>query len=190
MTDDEWEFVSGVLEECWPGEWTERTGPAYKFMLASYSFAAVSAALKAWAASGKTFRPSASDLLSKLHSDPGEPTWTEAFAAIFGRRGVLSKRDERECLAFAYAEFHPFIAAFVDSKGVGELKMLGIYDDEWGSARREQLRKEWEAFSEVAKERAARGLPLVTGGKTGGLQRMSPLAELGIAPPPELEAAD
>lgn len=189
MTDDEWGIIEGVLEECWAREWTERTGSAYRLLLDEFSFPAVLEALKHLGVGD--FRPSAGTLRARLLADPGRPTWAEVMQAVFGRRGILDHRTERECLETAEAEFHPFIAGFVSTKGVETLKMLGIYDDDWGQARQEQLRKEWVAYEEIAKEREQRGLPLVTGGRTKALGRMKPLALLGLDNErPELEAGD
>lgn len=186
MTEsEEWVLVEGILEECWPGEWTVRTGKAYRLMLGEYEPGVVVAALRRIAKAGGRFRPSASEIMGALELDPGRPTWPEVLEALFGRRGILGHREEADCVAAA-REFHPFIEAFAVTAGIRNLQLMGIYDEKYGQARQEMLRKEWVAFEEVAVERAARGVPLVTGGRTRELRGLQPLAALGLTRTKEL----
>lgn len=201
MSDDEWTAIEMVLEECWPGNWSMNTGRAYRMMLDAFAPVQILAALRM--VGRKPFRPSAGEILAQLEADPGRPGWTEVLTAIYGRQGVLSARPPRQpyetehhrqearyaaCLERARGEFHPLIAAFVETATPRRLDELGVGDEEYGGARREQLRKEWEAFVEHAEERRRFGLPLATGGRRMELRPLDVLAGLRPGSAPQLEA--
>lgn len=168
MTDDEWEVIAGVLEECWPGEWTERTGPAYRMMLDSYPAEQVAAALRVWTRRGEKWRPSAGELVGLLTEDAEAPTWAEAFAAIFNVGGIISRWQRHGWSHGTRTEYHELIEAFVEAQGVARLAMIPVNDETWGEKRRADLGREWEEFLDRARSRQERGLPLLTGGRPAG----------------------
>lgn len=175
MEDREWDLIEGVLEECWPGQWTERTGPAYRLLLDGYPAEVVVASLRKYAAVGSKFRPSASELVGGLTEDPGVPTWTEVEEALLGRAGIL--RNGRELPG----ESHEYLVAFVAATGRERLGQRPFDDPEWGEVERRRLREDWERFAERAEERRAHGSALASiGAPSGELTRLRPLAALGI----------
>lgn len=195
MSDNEWAAVMGVLEECWPGEWTARTGPAYRILLGGYSASAVLAALRKVSADTKRVlraRPSGSELVSALEEDPERPTFEDMFDAVFGSGRILRARStarrwgseaERhalycEAVERRAAEFHPLIAGFVVNYGVFGLSRLEL-DGEYGGLRRKDLREAWDRFV-AAREGMERHA--IAAGSRAGLRQLSPLKALGVEP--------
>lgn len=179
MEQREWELIEGVLEECWPGEWTERTGPAYRLMLEGYDPAALVAALRALAARGQRFRPSAGDIIGALERDSGVPSWTEVFREVWGPRGVTSAADEAAALRRAES-VHPLVEGYVRLRGWDRLRRLAVDHEVWGEKIRREEEAEWSRFVERALERdAAEYGRLGPGRERAGLRRVDPLAAIG-----------
>lgn len=175
MTDEEWDLIEGVLEECWPGDWNERTGPSYRLLLDDYPAASVVGALRKHVAAGPKYRPSASELGGALNEDPGIPTWTEVEEALLGPRGIL--RTGRELPEGS----HEVLVAFVGAAGRERLGQRPFDDPQWGEVERRRLREDWDRFAERAEERRVHGLALASvGAPSGELRRLRPLAALGF----------
>lgn len=186
MTDDEWNIACGVLKEGWPGDWSAATGPALKVMLGSEDGQAVLAALHKIARQpGRRFRPSVSEILGELSSDPGLPTWPEVHRAIFGG-GINPSLGEHEGVAAADV-IHPALGMFVALKGWRNLMLLEIADPRFGPVRLRDLENQWRDHVERHQEREAHGAALSAVGRRGTLGKLEPLAALGLGRP-EIEA--
>lgn len=208
MEDREWTLIAGVLEECWPGEWTERTGPAYRLLLDTYSPEAVVTALRKIALRPATFkrRPSAQDILSTLEEDPDRPTFEmmlEGLGRVLRARPVkrvfyaeeeedrlvsaeeMKRRAVREASGLAAGKEHPLVASFILTR-LDRLALLQLEDPDYGELRRKELREEWDRFVGA---REGRERHLLAGGRRGELGRLEPLKAIG-AVRPELEAGE
>jgi hypothetical protein len=146
----------------------------------------VARAIDTWPA-GSDFPPSAPNLAAAALKDPGVPTFDEMVLLIFGPGGVLLARGphvfdrkERELLREdamlrRAAGMHPVIGAFIRSQGIAHLVALDLNDDEFGQARRAQLRVAWVAFSEA---HAGREVASLVSARRGELGCFDPLAAL------------
>lgn len=191
IAPDEWDTLCLLIEEGWPGEFTDASAVAWRLLLDDYDAAQVLMALKALVARGGTFRPSVAELVAQIVQDPDEPTFAEMIQSIFGPGGVLAARTavrkpwweagERERLndeaaLERAAGMHRLIAGFVRDQGLAGLRRLHVDNAEWGAARRKQLANAWEEFCDRAKTRDIAAL--VSGPRRGRLGRFDPLRAL------------
>jgi DNA-binding transcriptional ArsR family regulator len=190
ITPDEWDGLSLLIEEWWPGEFTDATATAWRMALDDFGAERALAGLKACLARGGRFRPSVAEIVGEIRCDPSRPTFSEALTLIYGRGGVLRARTgvrkgsweagERdrlndEAVWDRAAELPPLIGAFVRMQGLDRLRRLDLDDPEYGGARRKQLADEWEAFVEAHENRDVAAL---VAGRRGELGRFDPLRVL------------
>ena len=157
--NEQWDAIGLLLENGWPGEFDDAGQGAYRALLAGYDPEQVLIALRVLVGKGGTFRPSASEIAGQIESDPGRPTWSEAFRLIFGSRGFLTVRPERAAIEGAEAK-HPLLAAFIRQEGYDRLKMLPVHDEDRGEWVRRDLGQAWDRLTERADQRRASGMAL------------------------------
>lgn len=178
MTDQEWDAIASLLEHGWPGGFSEEAGDAYRVFLATRDAGAVLAALQRLVQRGGTFRPSAAEIVAALDPDPGRPTFEEAYAALFGPRGVVHARPDEAAMERA-ERVHPYLAAFVRVQGLDRLRTIGVDDPDYGAIERHRLREAWDRNVEACDGRVREGRALSALGQGGGdLRRLDPLAAL------------
>jgi hypothetical protein len=155
-TEKSWDAFCSLLEHGFPGPFPEEAGDAYRALLGDYEPAEIVKALRSLIRKGGRFRPSASEIVGELTTDPTKPTFTEALSAI---RQVVPIRPDSAALDRA-ERIHPYLAAFIRSAGLDRLRQWPIDDPEYGSVERKRLKDEWDSFVERADERVAHGLAL------------------------------
>lgn len=190
ITPDEWESLCLLIDEGWPGEFSDASAKAWRLFLDDYDVEQVFVAIKALVARGGTFRPSVAEVVAEIRRDPLRPTFIEMVRLVFGSSGVLRARTpvrkasweagerdalDREAMMLRAAQMHPLIGAFVDREGLDRLRALGLDDEEWGEARRRQLQVDWDAFVEAHE---GREVAAIASGRRGELGRFDPLAVL------------
>lgn len=202
----DWEGFCSLLEHGWPGEFTPGAANAYRVLLDGPDPDATVAALKRLLHAGQRFRPSAAELLEEVHRDPGQPTFDEAFALIFGPGGALHARPEQRTWAHQgerqrlftaairerLAGMHPLVGAFGQRMGIDYLRELDINDPDYRELRRRDLRAAWDRHVEAFAHREVAALAAGEPRGELGLHRFDPLAALGVpaGAPRELEAGD
>lgn len=192
MTDLEWETIEALLENGWPGDFTEAQGDAYRVFLATHSAEALLEALQTLAQTGSTFRPSASEIVQAVNRDPGCPTFDEAYQLLFGRRGAVLAGSHHAAIA-AGDEAHPMVGAFIRAQGYDRLRLLPLDDPDWGGAERRRLEEAWDRHLEACERRLATGRALESMGRREqiGPRKLDPLALLPeLRPVVELEPGD
>jgi hypothetical protein len=205
MNDRDWQRLFALLDHGWPGELTADAAGAYRALLDGTDLDAIVAAVRRLLHEGRTFRPSAAEILGTARTDPSRPTWEEAFRLIFGPRGALAARrppgiyaDQR---AMALADdaavrdrltgMHPLVGAFVERQGIERLRSLPLDErnaDDPADAmwRRKELREAWDRHLEATDGREVAALA-AGGDHTEGLRRLDPLSALNPPAAPELE---
>jgi hypothetical protein len=187
---DEWETLCLLLEEGWPGEFTEATARAWRLLLDDFSAEQVLVAIKSLVARGGTFRPSVAEVTAAIRKDPSAPTFTEAYALIYGKGGVIRARpkyagrlitdeDRNRAMLDRASELHPLVAAFVNRYGLHRLRMLEVDDPEYGELRRKELAGEWDQFCEAME---GRDVAALVSGRRGEIGRFDPMSVLGAKP--------
>ena len=205
MHDDEWDALALVLDQWWPGRFDVAADRGYRMALDAYDPDQVAGALQALLRTGGDFRPKVREIVALIESDPDEPTFEEAAAAIWGANGILRARPDRrlftseadrfmaedDAAMAAAARCHPLIAGFVASQGVRRLRTTNIDDPDYGTLRRKELREAFDGFRENTERREA--LRLIAGGgrrRGGELRKLDVLGALGHAPAAELTTGD
>jgi hypothetical protein len=142
---------------------------------------------------GKDFPPSVAAVSALAHSDPSSPTFDEAvqvIAHVLKARTRVSKgsweygeRDElnRQEMVERAAGVHPLVQAFIRAQGLDRLRTLDLADEEYGQARRAQLRVAWESFAEA---HAGREVAALVSARRGQLGSFDPLSALDTGFPP------
>jgi hypothetical protein len=170
-SDRSWDAFCSLLEHGWPGEFSPEAGDAYRALLDPFEPSQAIAALRALLAQGARFRPSAAEIVGAVTTDPGRPTWDEAYRDL---RRALSVRQayhasiagkQAVCLNWLNEHSHPLVAAFFEAKTYARLSQLPVDDPDYGQLEIKRLREDWEAFTERAEERQAHGLPIGTGAR-------------------------
>lgn len=182
-TTPEWDAFCGLLEEGWPGEFTDEARTAWRVLLDGAQPSAAVQALKRLLFAGSRFRPSAAELLAELRRDPSTPTWDEAWMLI--QRAIRAHRTDEQLLA-ALDAHHPSLRAWVERFGAQRLRMLPVGDPQWGEQRMRELRESWERHMEASETRQVAAL--ASGSGREGLRQLDPLAALGGQR--QIEAAD
>lgn len=176
MTIDEWGTLALLIEEWWPGEFTDAKEQAWRIGLADYDSEQVFAALKVLLARGGKFRE-LPEIVAQILSDPSRPTFEEAFALIYEPRGILWGRSDTRAKEFALAQVHPLVASFAIRYGISRLRMLEVDHDEFGALKRKELRDAWDRHVEACEGRDVAALMAPRGKSLG---RLDPLAVLGV----------
>lgn len=200
INPDEWETICLLVDEGWPGEFTDTAATAWRVFLDDYEPEQVLAAIKALVARGGTFRPSVAQVVAQIRSDPSTPTFDEALvlirSALRAGRGPLRGDYSTEAQMIAGREemvraaartLHPLVAAFVVR--CGDLSRLGdevaeLAAGDYAGARRRDLQLRWEAHVEALDGRDVAAI--ASGPRRDGLQRLDPLAALGMKPPAQI----
>lgn len=138
---------------------------------------------------GKDYPPSVATVSALALSDPSSPTFDEAMqviAHVLKARTQVSKawweygeRDElnRQAMMERAAGVHPLVQAFIRAQGLDRLRTLDLADEEYGQARRQQLRAAWEAFAEA---HAGREVAALVSGRRGELGSFDPLSAFNV----------
>jgi hypothetical protein len=156
---DQWDAIGLLLDQGWPGEFPPEAQGAYRVLLEGFDPEQILAAIRVLVRRGGRFRPSASELAGELQSDPGRPTWGEAFRLLFASRGLLTVRPEAFAIERA-EERHPLLAAFIRQEGYDRLRTLAVHDPDWGERTRRELEQAWKSLGERADHRLASGMAL------------------------------
>lgn len=158
MDDRKWDAIGLLLDQGWPGEFGDEAQGAYRTLLEGAEPEAILAAIRVLVRRGGTFRPSVSEIAAELNSDPGRPTWSEAFRLLFGARGLLTVRPEESALRRA-EDRHPLLAAFIRQEGYERLGQLPVHDPDNPWCRKD-LERAWDRLERRADDRQAAGLAL------------------------------
>jgi hypothetical protein len=163
MTQDEWDSISLIMEECWQGEFPETKAMAYKGFLDRFTPEEIMQALYALAEAGSPFLPSVGEIVKKVRDsqEPPVPSWGEVWPTL---RRAMRKGRERDALEVC-EKLHAAVASFYAMEGHDTLRRMPFDDPDYGAFRVREIEGRWEAFIEVATERLRRGraLAAVTG---------------------------
>jgi hypothetical protein len=198
MTADEWEGLCLLIEEGWPGEFSDATADAWRVLLDDYSADQVIKGLKTLIArppkdeKGRRFRPSVAEVVAAIRHDPSQLTGPEIAAVLWNRGGVmhasaaykpggfgLGERDvaDDQAKLNAAAVHGRLVYDFVSTVGLDRLRSMDPRDDLYGAANRQRLEAEWDRFTERADERDVK--VMIAGPSRGTLGRVDPLSALG-----------
>lgn len=182
MTLSEWNQLYGLIVTLWPNT----KMPDVKQLQLSLpvvegvSFDSAQRFVHAHAESGAEWPPMVGQIKAAARRalEPPVPTFDEAFALVFGHGSRVLQGD--------FTGVPEIVASWASRAGLERLRTLPVFDPEYGELRRAELKRSWEAHVEACAERvlAVRALP--PGDRERGLQRMDPLAALGIERPAEL----
>ncbi len=195
ITADEWETLCLLIEEGWPGEFTDATSSAWRVLLDDFDSTQVLGAVKTLVASGGTFRPSVAEIVAAIRHDPSAPTFEEMLRLVFGPDGIMRARPsvttfpDGGAMARAYhearkaraGEVHPLVGAFALRYGLDRLAGLELDHAEYGDLKRKELRASWDQHVKVMDGRDVAAL--VSGRRAEGLRAFDPLATLGDTRP-------
>lgn len=129
LSPAEWESLSLLIEEAWPGEFDDHAAKAWRVLLDDFNAAEVLRALKACVAHGGTFRPSVAEVVGEIRRDPSRPTFDEAYRMIYGPGGVLGVKRSG-------ATISPWVTGFVQRYGIDRLRFLEVDGDHRNLAAR------------------------------------------------------
>lgn len=184
---NDWKPFVAVLLASWPDRvnaWGREGIAAYCGELEARGLTP-EAAIAAVRTFATAFPPAAGEVAAA--GTPPPPAFTEAFAAIYGRRGALKlatyvgfppdRINDGRVIARAN-ETHPLIGGFVGRYGIRRLQLLEVDHPDYGAARRRELNREWDQYvaANAGRDRAAlaAGAP-----RAGGLSRLDPARMLG-----------
>lgn len=170
--DDQWDGFCGLLEGWWPGEFSEPAAKAWRIAMDGVPPDAAIAGLSGLLQEGRRFRPSASELLAILRSDPSKPTFDEMLVLL---RRAMKAAEPTERLAQA----HPLVLSFVERQGWDRLRTLPLDDPDWGEKTRRDLEGAWDRHCDAFDGREVAAL---SSGQRDGLRQLDPLAALGVKP--------
>lgn len=188
-TEKEWSTFCVLLDDAWPGEFTERQFSSYRALLEPVEPAQAGEALIRLLHSGQRFRPSVAELLSAIRSDPSQPTFAEAWVLIKRAlkaghvRGTFSStaamhRAEDKASLLLLAGSHPLVSSFAERQGVRRLKGIPFDDATWGEKHRRDLEQAWDQHVEAFEGREVASL--ASGEGREGLRQLDPLATFGL----------
>lgn len=208
-TDPQWAMFCSILKRGFAAKdpFTTDDANVYRLLLDDVDPEGAMAAVKAIVLEGQALRPRPGEIVARVRRDPGKPTFEEAFALIFGPRGVLAARPgnggpvtynsqaerrqaENTAALERAADLHPLVASFVQRQGVTRLRELPVVDPDFGEIRRKELRDAWDRHCEAMDGRDVAAL--ASGDRSAlGLRKLDPLAALGLKAdePAGLEAA-
>lgn len=189
---DTWDAFCGLVDEAWPGTFDAEAASSWRVLLDDIDPDAALIALRRLLLKGQRFRPSVSELLAAVRSDPSRPTFEEAYRLIFGAGGVLRARPvvrawaseadraraEVEAIEKRAGTVHPLVGQFVVRQGIDRLRRLGLDDPDYGPLRRKELQVAWDVHVEAFDGREIHALAAGTGRE--GLRQLDPLAALGL----------
>lgn len=122
------------------------------------------------------FPPAAPVLVGLARKDPSRPTFDEAYQQLYGPGGVFGFHRTGVTIS-------PWVEAFVADYGRDRLRMLEVDHDEYGGAKRRELRQSYEQFLEASEGRELAAI--AQGHRGGGLSKFDLLSALpGHAPEP------
>lgn len=200
MTTDEWETIALLIEEGWPGEFTDNAANAWRVLLDGFTAAELLSALKRLALRGGKFRPSVAEVAGEIQGDVSAPTFPEFQTMIYGPGGVMSagkkgvnehrrvqmaetgsswidQGDSKRAFdhaAQAHADrLHQLVGSFVARYGLARLQNLELDNPEYGMLRRKDLEREWGEHVEISGHRDA--AHVASGDRRGELGRFDPL---------------
>lgn len=176
-TDSTWDAFVALLEGWWPGEFAEESADAWRLALDDTDPQAAITGLKALLHQGRKFRPSASELLAELRSDPSQPTWDEAYHLIYGRKGILAAWSDKERQAQRLAAAHPLVRSFVERQTIERLMSIPVEEPDWGAKHRKDLEGKWNAHVEAMD---GREIAALASGSRDGLRQLDPLGSLAL----------
>jgi hypothetical protein len=196
----EWKDVGQVLLGSWPSQvaaWGREGIAAFLAELQGRRLSADQAivALRSWE---DKWPPSASEVARMVRTDPSLPTFDEAMMLIvavakqtqrpsgpFGSEGEMHGAYHQAVLT-ALDQHHPMVRSFAERQGMGRLLALPVNDPQWGEKVRRELREAWESHLEAMDRREV--AQLASGaGCPADLQRLDPLASLGLKKPVAIE---
>jgi len=206
-TPDDQRDVGQALLGSWPGTiaaWGREGFAAYIAELQARGLTAerMLMAIRTWPA-GSDFPPSAPNLAAAARRDPSKPTFDEALELIrralrawnrpltgdYANEAELLRARERMVMERAES-VHPLVASFIARRRIEQLQkeLAELGDEEWGSVRRRDLQAAWDQHCEAFE---GRDVAAMASGRRDGLQRLDPLAALGIrSTAGELERGD
>jgi hypothetical protein len=187
----DWDLLFDLLDSGWPGELTEGAAAAYRTLLDGVPSDTIIAGIRRLLHAGARFRPTAAEILGEARRDPSRPTFDEALALLFRRRGVLDVRvrgtvdsnpnhrvELRDKVNERLAEMHPLVAGFVRRIGLDRLRSMNIDDPVDGHWRRKELREAWQDYIDASDNREVATLAI--GGGSHQLRQLDPLAALSL----------
>jgi hypothetical protein len=195
MTDDEWAAIEAILQDCWPGEFDERAGLAWRAMLGDEDPISVLRAFKSLALSADdAFRPSVNEVLREVHHREGLGA-SRAYDVLYARPGGIAYAQVRSDKAFwepgeretanrelrrdLVAAAEPKIQAFVAEEGLDHIVLdRPVHDDADGhnGARRHRFDEAWAAFSDRYDRGEAR---MIAAGRRNELDGRGGLRRIG-----------
>lgn len=185
MTDDEWDAIALLLDQCWKGEFTDERARSYRVFLDRHPADLVIAALERLVQDGSPFLPAVAEIVKAINqlTAPAIPPWTEVWPAM--QRAM--KRDTPED-AVAYVEEHAglFAAGFYSLENHDVLRMTPFFDEDWGRLRIDELHKRWTDYTDRVEERARSGRALDAARLRRGIgqpERIDFLKAAGVTPP-------
>lgn len=184
MTNDEWDAIGELLDQCWKGDFDERRADAYRTFLLPLDARVVMLALQKLARNGSPFLPTVPEILKAVEEPVPPPPWVEAWPRI----SAALRRPTAEGTQEALADDHPALGRFVGFAGWSTLRGLPVDDPQYGPLEVRRLGESYDAFVTADVERDRRGRALRAAGVRGELGRFDPIAALGIERPRELEA--
>jgi hypothetical protein len=183
MTRDEFAGAAAILDGGWPGPFTPADEHAYFFRLDDLAIVDVMRALKALRRS--KFRPTPSEILEALSPEIAAiPTFDEMFTLLFSTRGALAAKG-LDGTRRRLEGMHPLVVSFAERQGIQRLKEMPVHDQDDGHWRRKELKDAWAAHLEAMEGRDVAALASGRRG-AGELDRLDPLAALGISDRPAL----
>lgn len=194
MTDDEWAAIEAILQDCWPGEFDERAGLAWRAMLGDEDPVSVLQAFKTTAMiTDEPFRPSVNTILREIHHRPGLGA-QRAFEVIYGPGGIAfaqvrsskafwepGEREDatRQLRRDLVEAAEPKIRAFIEDQGLDRIVLdRPVFDDADGhnGARRHRFDEAWSEFSDRFDRGEAR---LIASGRRSELDGRGGLKRIG-----------
>jgi hypothetical protein len=180
----EWAMFCSLMRHGWPGDFTDEAAAAYSALLEGTQPAQIVEAMRRLQHRGQKFRPSVAELLGELRADYTQPTFEEAFAVLWGPRGILHSARYAEKVRLV----HPLIAAFVARRGLAFLRDLRPFDEQDGHWVRKDLLESWDRHVEALEGREI--AVLAAGGGPRELRQMDPLKSLDLPAPLTLAQAN
>lgn len=188
---DEWETVCLLIDQGWPGDFSDAQAAAWRVFLDDYDAQTVLAALKGLVAQGGAFRPSVAEVVAQICRDSSRPTLDEALTLIrralrAGRRplvgdfateaAMLGAREQmvRDAAASMHSDVASFVCRCSDLARL-EADIAELSDEQWGSVRRREFEARWKHHCETWD---GRKVTAIASGRRGELAVFDPLAAL------------
>jgi hypothetical protein len=199
VKDDEWASCCFFVDQAFKGDFDEDKRDAYRFFLDGLDPELMMAALRALVEDGEEWLPAAGRILKRARSlqEPPVPGWAEVYPALVqatdvGGRTYTDGEAEKTAKAVAWLDEykHRVIARFYETQGWARLARTGFDDQDYGALRENDLRRQWEEFVDVARQRLVQGRALEPSAARGeiGPSRLDQAALMrSLQPRPEIE---